>query len=50
MSLMKDVLQEAAEVLIELPSGFLESKNGIDKIAFQYWFGEYDELEKFWKQ
>ena len=25
-------------------------KNGIDKIAFQYWFGEYDELEKFWKQ
>ena len=32
------------------PVDFWRGKNGIDKIAFQYWFGEYDELEKFWKQ
>lgn len=50
MSLMKDVLQEAAEVLIGITQWILERQNGIDKIAFQYWFGEYDELEKFWKQ
>ena len=28
------------------PVDFWRGKNGIDKIAFQYWFGEYDELEK----
>lgn len=27
------------------PVDFWRGKNGIDKIAFQYWFGEYDELE-----
>ena len=31
------------------PVDFWRGKNGIDKIAFQYWFGEYKELEKFWK-
>lgn len=31
------------------PVDFWRGKNGIDKIAFKYWFGEYDELEKFWK-
>lgn len=31
------------------PVDFWRGKNGIDKIAFKYWFGEYDELEKYWK-
>lgn len=31
------------------PVDFWRGTNGIDKVAFQYWFGEYKELEKFWK-
>lgn len=31
------------------PVDFWRGKNGIDKVTFKYWFGEYKELEKFWK-
>lgn len=31
------------------PVDFWRGKDGIDKNAFKYWFGEYNELEKFWK-
>lgn len=31
------------------PVDFWRGKDSIDKSAFQYWFGEYKELEKFWK-
>ncbi len=37
--------QAVAEVLIGITQWIFGGKNGIDKIAFQYWFGEYDELE-----
>lgn len=31
------------------PVDFWRGKNGIDKVALQYWFGEYKQLDKFWK-
>lgn len=33
----------------EYPVDFWRGTDGIDKAAFQYWFGEYKELEKVWK-
>ncbi len=31
------------------PVDFWKGKDGINKQAFKFWFGEYKELEKFWK-
>ena len=31
------------------PVDFWLGKDGINKVAFKFWFGEYVDLEKFWK-
>ena len=33
----------------EYPVDFWVGKDGINREAFEFWFGEYPELEKFWK-
>lgn len=33
----------------EYPVDFWLGKDGINKKAFEFWFGDYPELEKFWK-
>ena len=33
----------------EYPIDFWTGKDGINKEAFKFWFGNYTELERFWK-